>query len=194
LPLHFIVYSIAGPNDEIVRVIAGHAVTAHEYACEKCAGIYRVRGKEADIVISSAGGWPYDCDLVQGKKAIIPAARAVRRNGVIILAAECPGGLGAEPTFLNWLRTKTPVEVVRDVKDRRQFNLGAHGANILARPIVERNAKVILVTNPRVASELRGSYVIPVTRLSDAWRLARLLSGENAEVLFIEKARRLILQ
>jgi nickel-dependent lactate racemase len=193
LPMHFIVYAVAGPNDEVVRVVSGHAVAAHERACRACERIYRIPAREADIVISSAGGWPYDFDLVQAKKAIIPASEAVRPNGAIILAGACPDGLGAEPTFLRWLKTKTPAEVVRDVRDRRQFNLGAHGANILARPIVEKNAKVILVTNPDVAAQLRGTYVTAVTRLQDAWRLANLITGPGATVLVIEKARRLIL-
>ncbi len=150
--------------------------------------------EQADIVISSAGGWPYDFDLVQGKKAVIPAIETVRRNGVIILSAECPDGLGAEGTFIEWLREKTPTEVVRDVRRRRLFSLGAHGANILARPIVEKNAKVVLVTNREVARQLKGTYVTALTRLEDAWDLANLVAGRDADVLFIEKARRLILR
>ena len=148
--------------------------------------------KKADIVISSAGGAPYDCDLVQGKKAIIPAIDAVKRNGVIILCAECPQGLGAEETFVDWLRNKTPVQVTTDVLDRKQFSLGAHGANILARPIVEKNAKVMLVTCPDIAQELKGTYVTATTRLADAWKAANVLTGNDSSVLFIEKARRLI--
>lgn len=193
LPFHFIVYAVSGPNDEYTRILSGHPVKAHERACGVCERIYRVRRKSADIVISSAGGWPYDCDLVQGKKAIIPAIDAVNRNGAVILCAACPGGLGAEKTFMDWLRNKTPAEVVRDVLDRKQFNLGAHGANILARPIVEKNAKVILVTCPGVARQLKGTYITVLTRLEDAWKLANLIAGSDASVLFIEKARRLIL-
>jgi len=151
-----------------------------------------VAKQEADIVISSAGGAPYDCDLVQGKKAIIPATQAVRRNGAIIICAECPNGLGAEKTFINWLTGKTPAEVIRDVQDRNQFSLGAHGANILARPIIEKNARVVLVTNADVARQLRGSYVTALTDMAQAWQLANLATGEDASVLFIEKARRLI--
>jgi len=192
LPLHFIVYAVSGPNDEVVKIVSGHPVEAHERACAQCRKIYRVRLREADIVISSAGGHPYDFDLVQAKKAIIPAAEAVRRNGVIILFGACPDGLGAEPTFIDWLRNKTPAEVARDVQDRRQFSLGAHGANILARPIVEKNATVILVTSAPVARELKGTYVTALTRLSDAWRLANLITGPDSRVLLIEKARRLI--
>jgi nickel-dependent lactate racemase len=192
LPLHFIVYAIVGPNDEPLRVVAGDPIKAHEMGCALSERVYTVRRKSADIVISSAGGAPYDCDLVQGKKAIIPAIEAVNQNGVIIICAECPDGLGAEPTFIEWLKNRTALEVVRDVHDRKQFSLGAHGANILAKPIIDKNAKVILVTSGPVAQQLRGTYIVPTTSLSDAWERADLLAGKEASVLFIEKARRLI--
>jgi len=194
LPLHFIVYTVVGPDDEVVRVVAGHPVKAHEAGCSSAQRIYRVRRKEADIIISSVGGHPYDCDLVQGKKAIIPAIETVKRNGVIILCAECPQGLGAEKTFLEWLKNKTPAEVMHDVHDRKQFNLGAHGANILAKPIVQKNARVIMVTQKAIVEQLRSSYVTGTTSLARAWRLANDLTGPDATVLFIERARRLIVE
>lgn len=193
LPLDFILYAISGPGDEVVGIVAGHPVEAHQKGCARSAKIYRVPLQRAEIVISSAGGHPYDCDLVQAKKAIIPAMEAVEKNGVVVLCGQCPDGLGAEPTFLRWLCEKTPAEVVRDVRDRKQFSLGAHGANILARPIVEKNAKVVLVTSRAVARELQGTFVTAVSRMSDAWRLANLIAGREAKVLLIDNARRLIL-
>ena len=98
-----------------------------------------------------------------------------------------------EKTFLDWLKNKTPLEVFRDVTDRQKFNLGAHGANILAKPIVEKNAKVILVTCPKVARQLKKTFVTALTNMQDAWKLANLIAGPDASVLFIEKARRLII-
>jgi nickel-dependent lactate racemase len=193
LPLHFIVYAVVGPNDEFVRIVAGHPLKAHEAACNFSRAIYKVRRKSADIVISTPGGAPYDCDFVQGKKAVIPASEVVNNNGVIIICAECPDGLGAEPTFIEWLTDKRPAEVVRDVRNRALFSLGAHGANILAQPIVEKNARVILVTSPPVARQLHRTYIITTTRLSQAWWAANLIAGKQASVLFIDKARRLII-
>jgi nickel-dependent lactate racemase len=192
LPLHFIVYAVCGPNDEYVEIVSGHPVQAHERACALCEPIFRVSGQRADIVISSPGGWPHDFDLVQGKKAVIPAAKAVKPGGAIILCAECADGLGAEPTFIEWLREKGPGQVVHDVLDRRQFNLGAHGANILARPMVERDAQVILVTCPAVVRELEGTFLTAVTHLEEAWQMAQRRAGPEASVLLIEGARRLI--
>jgi nickel-dependent lactate racemase len=193
LPLHLITYAVCGPNDEFVEIVSGHPTVAHERACEHCAPIYQVPHLQADIVVSSPGGWPYDFDLVQGKKAIVPALEAVRENGVILLCAECIDGLGAEGTFIDWLRIKTPAQVVQDVRDRAQFNLGAHGANILAKPIVAKNATVILVTCDEVARALDGTYLTALTDPRDAWQIANLTAGSDASVLFIEKARRLII-
>jgi len=191
-PYHFICYAIVGPNDEVVGVMSGDPYEAHEAACRRCARIYRVRPPTAPIVVSSAGAHPYDCDLVQSKKAIIPAIDLVERNGAIILLGRSPEGLGAEKTFVEWLKAKTPAEVVRDVREPKLFNLGAHGANILARPIVEKNATVILVCCRKVARDLAGTYVRAVTRFDEAWRLANLLCGSGAGVLVLRKARRLI--
>jgi nickel-dependent lactate racemase len=192
LPLHFILYAVCGPHDEFVSIVAGDRIAAHERGCALCAPIFSVPRQEADIVISSPGGWPYDFDLVQGKKAVIPATEVVREKGTIILCAECGDGLGAEETFIEWLANKTPAEVARDVLDREQFNLGAHGANILAKPIVEKSATVILVTCADVAEALKGTYVTAVTDLEEAWRIANGLSGPDSDVLLIENARRLI--
>ena len=175
-------------------MVAGDPYAAHEAACRRSAPIYRVRSRTAPIVIASAGGHPYDRDLVQAKKAVIPAIELVERNGVIILLGACPEGLGAEATFVEWLRTKTPAEVVRDVRRRELFSLGAHGANILARPIVERNATVILVTSRNVASALAGSYVRAIARFDEAWDLASRLCGRRSGVLVLRKARRLIVE
>jgi nickel-dependent lactate racemase len=192
LPLHFILYAVCGPHDEFVSIVAGHRIEAHERGCQLCEPIFRVPRQEADIVISSPGGWPYDFDLVQGKKAVIPATESVRENGVIILCAECADGLGAEDTFIDWLTKKKPLEVARDVLDREQFSLGAHGAHILAKPIVEKGATVILVTCPDAAKALERTYITAVTDLEEAWGIANSISGPDADVLFIENARRLI--
>lgn len=192
LPYHFITYSVSGPNDEVTQVVSGDPYIAHERACSQAAAIYAVESVKAPIVISSAGGHPYDRNLVQGKKAIVAVTDVLQDRGACILLAECSEGLGAEETFIRWLKEKTPAEVVRDVKVRKLFNLGAHGANILARPIVRRNATVILVTCPDVARELKGTYVTAVTELEEAWRIANHVCGTDAGVVILEKARRLM--
>jgi len=193
LPLDWITYAVVGPADETVAVVSGDWLPTHRKGCAISAAIFTAKRLTADIVISSAGGHPYDCDLVQGKKAAVPAHEVVARGGAVIVLAACPEGFGAEETFIEWLTRKTPEQVLEDVKHRELFSLGAHGARILARPIVERGAKVIVVTSREFASELEGSFLDVTTSLDEALALARASVGDQATYVVIRKARRIIL-
>jgi nickel-dependent lactate racemase len=181
-------------RDRITQIFSGDSVKAHGLACKASGEIFRIRKKAADIVISSPGGYPYDLDLVQGKKGVIPAIECVKPGGSIIILAACPDGWGAEGTFKEWLLTKRPEEVIRDAKKRDMFSLGAHGAYILARPIVEKRANMIIVTNQDLASQLQDSYIHAVTTIEEAMELARkLCSAPEPTYLALKNARRLIL-
>lgn len=192
LPLHFILYGVIGPEDEIAAIVAGDRHVAHREGCRLSGGIFRVRSPRAGIVISSVGGHPYDCDLVQGKKAIIPASALVEDGGAIIIVAEAPERWGAEAVFSEWLLRYSPEEVIRRASDRAQFSLGAHGARILAKPIVEQGVRVIVLTNPGLAEDLDGSFVDATAEPEQALRWAMEHAGDAATVLAVHKARRLI--
>ena len=194
VPFHWITYAIVGPSDEPIEVVSGDPYVAHEAACERSAEIYRVPRHRADIVVSSAGGFPYDMDLVQTKKAIVPATECVNPGGAIILVGESIEGWGAESTFADWVRNYRPREIVERVKDRAQFCLGAHGANILAKPVVQSNAEVILVTNKALGRELESTFVRPAETLEEALALAGDRCGHEASMLVLKNARRLIVQ
>jgi nickel-dependent lactate racemase len=182
-------------KDRITQIYSGDSVKAHRLACADSDKIFRIKSQTADIVLASPGGYPYDWDLVQGKKAIISAMETVKPGGSIVLLAECPDGWGAEGTFKEWLLTKTPEEVVRDVKKREMFSLGAHGAYILAKPIVQKQASVILITNEDLARQLQNSYIHAVTNVEEAMELAnQYCSASEPTYLALKSARRLIVE
>lgn len=193
LPLHWITYSVVGAEDQVVEVISGDPFKAHRIACEKSREIYICEKRPAEIVISSPGGFPYDCDLVQGKKGIIPAMETVRPKGAILLLAECQEGWGAETTFREWLTGFSPEEVMKRVKDREAFTLGAHGAYLFAKPLVEKGVKVILMTNPEMAQDLKGTYVEAATLFEEAMEIAERHTSKNAAITLLKKSRRLII-
>jgi len=193
LPYHWITYSVVGAEDQVVEVISGDPFKAHRYACEKSRAIYTCQRKKADIVISSPGGYPYDCDLVQGKKGLIPAMETVKPKGAILLLADCREGWGAESTFREWLTGLSPEEVMRRVKDREAFSLGAHGAYLFAKPLVEMGVKVILMTNPEMAKDLKGSRVEAVTSFEKGMEIAEKHTNKKASITVLKKSRRLII-
>jgi nickel-dependent lactate racemase len=186
--------AVLNGQDQITEVFSGDWIEAHRFACQVSGMIFQIQKQSADIVLASPGGYPYDIDLVQGKKAIVPATECVNPGGVVVLLAACPDGWGAEGAFQEWLLNKSPEQVVRDVKDRELFNLGAHGAYILAKPIVEKKANVVMITNKTMAKQLQDSYVHAVTSSEDALTLAHRLCGKsNPSYLALRNARRLII-
>jgi nickel-dependent lactate racemase len=193
LPFQWITYSVVGSDDQVAEVVSGHPFQAHRFACERSREIYNCKGRPADIVVSTPGGHPYDCDLVQAKKAIIPAIEVVKPKGAIILLAECPEGWGAEPTFKEWLTGFSPEEVMVKVKEKEHFSLGAHGAYLFAKPLIEKRIKVILVTNPEMGKDLKGTYVEAVSSFGEAMEMAERYTNQKAEITVLRKARRLII-
>jgi lactate racemase len=194
LPLDFIVYSVVGPHDETTAVVAGNRYQAHRAGCRLSGNIFRVRGPMADIVISSAGGYPYDCDLVQGKKAIIPAHELVKPGGVIIIVAEAEEKWGAETTFVDWLRNYTPEAICKRVRDRAQFSLGAHGARILARPVVEHGAQVIALVGKDFVDDLSETFVQATADPQEAMSWAMQRVGDAGSIVAVHQARRLMVE
>ena len=192
--LDWLTCAVLNGEDQIVEVISGDWVKAHRLSCQSSGQIFQVAKKTADIVLASPGGWPYDIDMVQGKKAIVAATECVHPGGVVILLAACPDGWGAEGAFQEWLLHKDPEQVVRDVKDRVLFSLGAHGAYILAKPIVEKGASVVMITNKDMARQLDGSYVHAVTGPEEAMAVAQQLCRKSDPTyLALRNARRLII-
>jgi nickel-dependent lactate racemase len=193
LPFHWITYTVVGADDQVADVVSGDPFRAHRSGCGKSKEIYSCKKVPADIVISSPGGYPYDCDLVQGKKAIIPAIDSLRPNGAIIILAECEEGWGAESTFREWLTDFSPEDVMIRVRDKSLFSLGAHGAYLFVKAVIEKKASVILVTNPGLAKDLKGTYIEAVTSIEEGLAKAESYTERDVRITVLRKARRLIL-
>ena len=83
------------PDKEVTGVFCGALAAAHDAAIAQVnAQAMRPIPHAYDIVVGSNGGYPADLNLYQSLKGMVCAARAVRRGGAIVLAAECREGLG----------------------------------------------------------------------------------------------------
>jgi nickel-dependent lactate racemase len=68
--------------------------------------------REYDVVLTTNSGYPLDQNLYQSVKGTAAAARALRRGGAIVLAAECADGLPAHGTYATLLREATDPEAL----------------------------------------------------------------------------------
>jgi nickel-dependent lactate racemase len=89
----------------ITGVFAGDITRAHAAGMEAVEAHVRIDLPEAaDIVITSAGGYPLDQTFYQSIKGLTGALNVVRRGGTIILAAQIAEGMGS-PDFEELLRS-----------------------------------------------------------------------------------------
>jgi nickel-dependent lactate racemase len=91
-----------------------------------------------DVLITSAGGHPYDYNFMQALKAVFNVQDIVRPGGAILWLAECPRGV--HPEFLHWCSILSDEELNDAV--RENYNLRGHNSLMLRR--LTRRADVAL--------------------------------------------------
>ncbi len=82
---------------QLVKAFAGGLDEAHLAACKfvslcSCPKV----GEEADIALTSCGGYPLDATFYQCVKGIVSCLPAVRKNGTIISFGSCLEGVGSQ--------------------------------------------------------------------------------------------------
>jgi nickel-dependent lactate racemase len=91
----------------------------------------------ADIVITSAGGAPYDQSFYPATWALLNASKAAKKNGAIVLLAQCVTGLGAE-AFTQLAKVNESDELMR------RYMYGAEALDLMKQ--VQKNNRIILVS------------------------------------------------
>jgi len=100
--------------------------------------IYEISSsKKADIIITSAGGYPKDINLYQAQKALESVKDIVKDGGTIILTAECPEGFG-EDRFAEWMQGTRDFDGLYE-KIRKDFILGGHKAVAVSKLLTRVN-------------------------------------------------------
>lgn len=175
----FIVNVVENKKGEIVKAFTGDLEAAFLEAVKLVDELYRVTiDRRADIAVVSAGGHPADLNLYQAYKGLDNALDIVKRNGVIILVAECPEGIGNQ-VFYDWMTRLSDLKnVEREIK--RNFAMGGHKAYYLLKAL--QNHQIILV------SALPDFYATSVFKLktaravNDALNEAMKITGSASRV------------
>lgn len=134
----FILNVVLNSKKEIVKAYAGDFDLAFVEGIKLVEKMYIVKTNEpADITIASPGGHPFDINLYQAHKAIYFAEQATRKNGYLVILAECPDGIGSK-IFEQWMNEHSQFsvdEALRRITDKlkENFVLGGHKAYYLTR-------------------------------------------------------------
>ena len=175
----FILNIVTNSKNELVQAFAGDMKQAFLEGTKLVDEMYKVPIEQrANIVVVSAGGYPSDINMYQASKAIHNALDAVKRNGVIILAAECPEGHGNE-VFCEWMDKFTDLKRVQKEVEKR-FVLGGHKAYYLMKAL--QKASIILVSVLPDCYAVNTFKMRTARAMNDAIRDAFDIAGKNAKV------------
>jgi nickel-dependent lactate racemase len=172
----FLINTVTDARGRVVRVYAGDWRAAHRLACAEYADSHTVKIREKrPLVVASAGGAPFDLNLIQAHKALEMASYACAEGGHIVLVAECADGLG-RADFLKWFDSSDSRALEARLRDAYEVN-GQTAWSLLTK--AER-FRVQLVSN-LPEEDVRHMRMTPAPALADA--LARVDSDTEGYVL-----------
>jgi nickel-dependent lactate racemase len=152
-------------------IFAGHWQKAHRRACEsyKLGHSLEIQEKR-EVVVVSAGGSPYDLNLIQAHKALDMAAHACVDGGTIILLAECGDGLG-RADFLKWFESADSSAL--ETRLRKAYEVNGQTAWALWTKTERFHVQIITKLNE---DDVRRMRMNPVRSIEEA-----LSATENAK-------------
>jgi len=172
---------VTDENHKIIEIVAGELYKSWLKGVEVCKKTYLCPIKQkAEVIITSAGGYPKDINVYQAQKALENACHAIKPGGTIILLAECTEGYG-EPTFEKWIEeANTPDDIIKRLENK--FVLGGHKAYAIARTVKEVEVILISSLSPDKVHKL---FFIPMEDISQALNYVEDKYGEDFQAYIL---------
>ncbi|MBC7320299.1 nickel-dependent lactate racemase [bacterium] len=176
--IDFIINTVFNAEGKLSRIVSGTSwKQAHRAGCKAIEEIFSVEIKgKADIVLVSAGGYPFDINFYQVMKSVINTMKMIKEDGAIILVASCKEGLGTED-LREWLSIESPTKLEKEL--RNNFNMIGKIAYDIRVGIGKR--KVIMITDlPEEEVKLLGFQ-----KADTLEEIKEILSIRNDPTLYI---------
>lgn len=176
----FLLNTILSTKKEIIQVIAGDYIAAHQDGCNSLLKNFsQTLNEKADMVIVSCGGFPKDINFIQAHKSIDHAIDALKDGGVMIVLAECSDGLG-NATFFDWFQYENLMDFEKALRQRFEIN----GQTAYSTLMKAKKVTVVLISE--LADEhVRKMSMIPVKSLEQGLLIAHEILGKNPSTYVI---------
>ena len=176
--LCFVVNVVLNAEKKVIYAVAGDTEKAHKNGTDFLFSLCGADAVEADIAISTNGGYPLDQNVYQAVKGMTAAEATVKKDGVIIMLAQSGDGTGGD-YFYHQLADEKDLNKIMD-------NILSHGRNetvpdqweaqILTRILL--HARVIYVSD--LPDEIvQAMHMIPARSLDEALDKARKLIDKD---------------
>jgi len=171
----FNINTITDEDSNIIDIVAGELHESWSKGVEICKNTYIAPIKEkADVVFTSAGGYPKDINIYQAQKALDNAYHAVKSGGTIVLIAECREGIG-NTVCEQWINEANSIQ---DIEERLKkcFILGGHKAYAIAKVAKEVDLILLSSLNKELTKKL---FMGPAEDIEQAIKLIREKHGDG---------------
>jgi nickel-dependent lactate racemase len=196
--IDFIVNVVLGrshmePVKNLLRAFSGDALNAHRKAVDYYSKMVRVDiPSKADIVVTSAGGYPHDRNLYMALRGPLAAywikEPVIKKGGIFIVVAECRDGLNRfTESFELLMNSPSPGYLVEAIRSHRYDSIDGIW-NILAWAELLQDNEVILVTKAIPKEVLRRLFIKQADSLDQAIEMAKQIAGRDSKILVMPQA------
>lgn len=183
--LAFILNVLIDGEKRVIAAVAGDMEQAHASGCTLSRQLTEVPAAEAEIVVTSNGGYPLDQNVYQAVKGMTAAEACVRPGGTIIMCAALGDGAGGEE-FYHWFADRDgPAQVARDIEciPPEETRMDQWEAQMLARVLCKANC--FFVTGPENRALVESMHMRWAPDADTALALALEEQGPDAAITVI---------
>lgn len=185
LGLCYVVNVVINSEKKVIHAVAGDLEKAHEAGTSWLKDKAGVERKEADIAITSNGGYPLDQNIYQTVKSMTAAEATIKDGGVIIVCSESGDGTGGDAFYNAFLEERSVEKLYKSFLDRPKIETipDQWESQILCRILLK--AKAVIYVSDYDKKVLEDFHFIPVKTLDEAMEKANELMGEDSKVTVV---------
>jgi nickel-dependent lactate racemase len=176
--LAYIVNVVLNSKKEVIYAVAGENELAHKKGTDFLSSLCGVKANEADIVITTNGGYPLDQNVYQAVKGMTAAEATVKEGGVIIMMAKSNDGIGGDH-FYHQLADEPNINKTMDIflaRDRNQTIPDQWQTQILLRVLMHASVVYVSDMDKEIIEKM---HLIPAKDLDEAMEIARKMVNKN---------------
>lgn len=185
LGLCYVVNVVINSEKKVIHAVAGDLEKAHEAGTDWLKDKAGVERKEADIAITSNGGYPLDQNIYQTVKSMTAAEATLKDDGVIIVCSESGDGTGGDAFHKAFLEERDIEKLYKGFLDTPKIETipDQWESQILCRILLK--AKAVIYVSDYDSNTLEDFHFIPVKTLDEAMEKADELMGKDSTVTVI---------
>ncbi len=177
--LAYIVNVVLNSKKEVIYAVAGDAFEAHKQGTDFLSSLCGAQAIDADIVITTNGGYPLDQNVYQAVKGMTAAEATVKQGGVIIMLAKSNDGIGGDH-FYHQLADEADINKTMNEflsRGREETVPDQWQTQILLRVLLHASVVYVSDMEPEVIEKM---HMTPAKNLGEAIEKAKGIIGTKS--------------